>query len=103
MKRVMKGKTKKAMRIRLPALLFTLLAAGWAWAAENQVEQAEENSEATEAAVEVEAVDDAALPVSDEADAGEPVEALEDEESPGRFVPTEQISQDLGVSFPVDI
>ena len=29
-------------------------------------------------------------------------EALE-EESPSRFIPTEQISQDLGVSFPVDI
>ena len=27
----------------------------------------------------------------------------EDEESPTRFIPTEQISQDLGVSFPVDI
>ena len=24
-------------------------------------------------------------------------------ESPGRFIPSEQISQDLGVSFPVDI
>lgn len=24
-------------------------------------------------------------------------------EGPGRFIPTEQISQDLGVSFPVDI
>jgi len=27
----------------------------------------------------------------------------EDEDSPGRFIPTEEISQDLGVSFPVDI
>jgi hypothetical protein len=27
----------------------------------------------------------------------------EDEESAGRFIPTEEISQDLGVSFPVDI
>ncbi|MCB1671412.1 MAG: hypothetical protein H7A04_12140 [Pseudomonadales bacterium] len=26
-----------------------------------------------------------------------------EEESPSRFIPTEQISQDLGVSFPVDI
>jgi hypothetical protein len=95
--------SKRAMRIRLPALLFTLLAAGWAWAAENQVEQSEENSEATEEAVVAETVDDAAPPISDEPAIGEPGEALEDEESPGRFVPTEQISQDLGVSFPVDI
>ena len=26
-----------------------------------------------------------------------------EEESAGRFIPTEQISQDLGVSFPIDI
>jgi len=26
-----------------------------------------------------------------------------EEESPARFIPTEQISQDLGVSFPADI
>jgi hypothetical protein len=26
-----------------------------------------------------------------------------EEESPSRFIPTEQISQDLGVSFPADI
>ena len=26
-----------------------------------------------------------------------------EEDSPSRFIPTEQISQDLGVSFPVDI
>lgn len=32
-------------------------------------------------------------------------EALEEteEETPGRFIPSEQISQDLGVSFPIDI
>jgi hypothetical protein len=95
--------SQRAMRIRLPALLFTLLAAGWAWAAENQVEQSEDDSEATEEAVLAETVDDAAPPISDEPAIGEPGEALEDEESPGRFVPTEQISQDLGVSFPVDI
>jgi hypothetical protein len=27
----------------------------------------------------------------------------DEEESSGRFIPTEEISQDLGVSFPVDI
>lgn len=30
-------------------------------------------------------------------------DADEEEESSRRFIPTEQISQDLGVSFPVDI
>lgn len=92
------------MKIRLFALLFTLLAAGWVWAAENQVEQAEENAEATEeASVEAEAIDGVADQAIDETTAEEAAEELEDEESPGRFVPTEQISQDLGVSFPVDI
>jgi hypothetical protein len=40
---------------------------------------------------------------SDSATAAAMTEPSEEEESPGRFVPTEQISQDLGVSFPVDI
>jgi hypothetical protein len=36
--------------------------------------------------------------------AAEILDANEDEEeSSGRFIPTEEISQDLGVSFPVDI
>ncbi len=30
-------------------------------------------------------------------------EESEDEDSPRRFIPTEEISQDLGVSFPADI
>jgi hypothetical protein len=37
-----------------------------------------------------------------EESAGE-VEESADEESSSRFIPTEQISQDLGVSFPIDI
>jgi hypothetical protein len=40
----------------------------------------------------------------DERIAAEVTEADEDEADPSvRFIPTEQISQDLGVSFPVDI
>jgi hypothetical protein len=36
--------------------------------------------------------------------ASEILDTNEDEESSsGRFIPTEEISQDLGVSFPVDI
>ena len=31
------------------------------------------------------------------------VEEDSEEDSPSRFIPTEQISQDLGVSFPADI
>ena len=35
--------------------------------------------------------------------AAEILDTNEDEEPSGRFIPTEEISQDLGVSFPIDI
>ena len=31
------------------------------------------------------------------------IDSEDEEESPERFIPTEEISQDFGVSFPVDI
>jgi len=37
------------------------------------------------------------------ADEDDDVDLEEDEDAPSRFIPTEQISQDLGVSFPADI
>jgi len=42
---------------------------------------------------------------ADAAEQTESDEITEDEEedAPGRFIPSEQISQDLGVSFPIDI
>lgn len=40
-------------------------------------------------------------PVSDDEDASE--QEQDEERTSARFIPTEQISQDLGVSFPVDI
>ena len=40
-------------------------------------------------------------PVSDDEDAAE--QEQDEERTSARFIPTEQISQDLGVSFPVDI
>ena len=66
-------------------------------AAESQSEQTEENSEAIVSGE----VDGSANSDSVAVDAV--TEPFDEEESPGRFVPTEQISQDLGVSFPVDI
>ncbi|MDA0687765.1 MAG: hypothetical protein O2948_03885 [Proteobacteria bacterium] len=39
---------------------------------------------------------------SDQAATEETTEEAE-EDTPGRFIPSEQISQDLGVSFPIDI
>ena len=83
------------MRI-LTALIFLVLAFGsYSWAAENDLPAAEDNSTAEESEEqEVGPADSEDLILSDE--------ELE-EEGPRRFIPTEQISQDLGVSFPVDI
>jgi hypothetical protein len=67
------------------------------FAAEGPLEQSEENSDAL-VSDEIESAE-----ASDSATAAAMTEPSEEEESPGRFVPTEQISQDLGVSFPVDI
>ena len=66
-------------------------------AAESPLEQTEENSGAL-VSDEIESAES-----SDSATAAAATETSDEEESPGRFVPTEQISQDLGVSFPVDI
>ena len=66
-------------------------------AADSPLEQTEENSGAL-VSDEIESAES-----SDSATAAAATETSDEEGSPGRFVPTEQISQDLGVSFPVDI
>ena len=52
-------------------------------------------------------IEDQAEPVLEDAEEdlilAEAEQEEAEEESPGRFIPTEEISQDLGVSFPVDI
>ena len=58
-----------------------------------QVDQIEIDAEQSDSALDV-AVDEALE---------EELETDEAERSPSRVIPTEQISQDLGVSFPVDI
>lgn len=85
------------MKLRQIAAAIMLLYAVASFAAESPLEQAEENSDAL-VSDEIESAE-----VSDSATAAAMTEPSDEEESPGRFVPTEQISQDLGVSFPVDI
>ena len=83
-------------RLTLIFLLWGLLV-GKALAAENNPQAVDDSgnnpelADSGDAEPELEAAVD-----SDEAGA-------EDEESSARFIPTEQISQDLGVSFPIDI
>ena len=78
--------------MRFLLLLSVLL--GWSvHAADDPVPQTQDTEE-----VQVEQDDD----VAQSGDNPE-VAVEDDEDSPERFIPTEEISQDLGVSFPVDI
>ena len=81
-------------RIAAAIMLFYAVAS---FAAESPLEQTEENSGALVSG------ENESTESSDSATAAAATETSDEEESPGRFVPTEQISQDLGVSFPVDI
>ena len=85
------------MKLRQIAAAIMLFYAVASFAAESPLEQSEENSDAL-VSDEIERAE-----ASDSTTAAAMTEPSEEEESPGRFVPTEQISQDLGVSFPVDI
>jgi len=76
------------------AALFLFFTSSPLLAAEAEVEnQAEETDEVVQIEGDDVALDDSA---SDD-------DEVPEEESPSRFIPTEQISQDLGVSFPADI
>ncbi|HJN95616.1 MAG: hypothetical protein CMQ15_04205 [Gammaproteobacteria bacterium] len=92
--------------MRKLVILFLVLLASIAWAADNQPQQqADENAEQlvldTEVtSEELEAAENDELILGDTEDT-EQVD--EQDRSSSRFIPTEQISQDLGVSFPVDI
>ena len=85
------------MSFRQIAAAIMLFYAVASFAAESPLEQAEENSGALVSG------ENESTESSDSATAAAATEPSDEEESPGRFVPTEQISQDLGVSFPVDI
>lgn len=87
------------VRYLLAGLL--LLVASLAWSADNPAPQ-DSDQEVAQQPDNVAGQDnsaDADLILDEESAAP----ADEDEDSPGRFIPTEEISQDLGVSFPVDI
>ena len=80
--------------------------------AAEQQESAQESAQETELAGNVsgDQSDDASGNQSDKKEASEnagdanrALDADSDEESGARFIPTEEISQDFGVSFPVDI
>ena len=92
-------------------MVYLLLFSQVIWAAENATEQPTEDQVNEEATLDTELTsEEITANESDDLGSGngEDEEESEEEESEegqsnGRFIPTEQISQDLGVSFPVDI
>lgn len=87
----------------LRILVFCLLAlpAAALWAAENPAPQDSSQQNAQQESAEAGQTDDIVLDEENTASGSDEDES--ETESPGRFIPTEEISQDLGVSFPVDI
>jgi len=88
-------------------MVYLLLFSQVIWAAENATEQPTEDQVNEEAALDTELTsEEITVNESNELGSGNGEDEQETEEegqSNGRFIPTEQISQDLGVSFPVDI
>jgi|TARA_B100001105_G_scaffold75447_1_gene59547 hypothetical protein len=88
-------------------MAYLLLFSQFVWAAENASQQQTEGQVNEEAVPETGLIPEETL--ADESNdpesgnEGDEQEAEEERQSSGRFIPTEQISQDLGVSFPVDI
>lgn len=88
--------------------LFLLLLAPLAMAADNAPQTAtDQPPAAAEEVLQPAPIETPAAPATDSelilADIEEDESADEDTLRNGRFIPTEEISQDLGVSFPVDI
>ena len=84
-------------------LLFSLFFASSVWGQDQAPEEAETESQNEQQALDTDlSSEELAAAENDELILGD--EAEEQEEGVNsRFIPTEEISQDLGVSFPVDI
>ena len=88
-------------------MVYLLLFSQVIWAAENATEQPTEDQVNEEATLDTELTSEE-ITVNESNDLGsgngeDEQETEEEGQSNGRFIPTEQISQELGVSFPVDI
>ncbi|MEQ8408836.1 MAG: hypothetical protein RKH07_11225 [Gammaproteobacteria bacterium] len=82
------------MKPLLRYIMLLSLLLGWS------VQAAEDPAPQSQDTEEIQAEQDA--PAANDSEDDQAV-ADDAEESPGRFIPTEEISQDLGVSFPIDI
>lgn len=84
-------------------LLFSLFFASSVWGQDQAPEEAETESQNEQQALDTDlSSEELAAAENDELILGDEAEEQE-EGANSRFIPTEEISQDLGVSFPVDI
>ena len=84
-------------------LLFSLFFASSVWGQDQAPEEAETESQSEQQALDTDlSSEELAAAENDELILGDEAEEQE-EGANSRFIPTEEISQDLGVSFPVDI
>ena len=84
-------------------LLFSLFFASSVWGQDQAPEEAETESQNEQQALDTDlSSEELAAAENDELILGDEAEEQE-EGADSRFIPTEEISQDLGVSFPVDI
>lgn len=96
--------TKSLLNMKI-ILLTMLLVPGGPLVAQQPADEAESTEQAEEASAEQNGDDEEQEEASDpdlpDIDS-EPIDSAQSQ-GPGRFIPSEQISQDFGVSFPVDI
>ncbi len=84
-------------------LLFSLFFASSVWGQDQAPEESETESQNEQQAIDTDlSSEELAAAENDELILGDEAEEQE-EGANSRFIPTEEISQDLGVSFPVDI
>ena len=84
-------------------VLLSLLFAFGVWAQDQETEEVEQEAQNEQQVLDTELTpEELAAAENDELILGDEAEDQE-ENTNSRFIPTEEISQDLGVSFPVDI
>ncbi|MBL4821736.1 MAG: hypothetical protein JKY98_12220 [Gammaproteobacteria bacterium] len=88
----------KLIKIYSGIFLFLCLTPSWAAEAPKEDSEQENNAQISSGEQQRSEVDPATSPEEDSE-----LEAEKEQQSSSRFIPTEQVSQDLGVSFPVDI
>ncbi|NKB34599.1 MAG: hypothetical protein GKR91_16015 [Pseudomonadales bacterium] len=88
---------------KLVVLFLSLVFAVGVWAQDSQTEETEQDAQAEQEVLDTELTPEELAAAENNELILEDSEVDEEDSTNSRFIPTEQISQDLGVSFPVDI